>query len=176
MALAATLEGSADEASDFEAKLQPLYGDAVRLAFGMLRDSALAEDAAQEAALRAWRSRRNLREGSELRPWFLAIVANCSRDVRRSSWWRLGGSASASTQPEAVAGPSGEYSAEIDDLRRALRRLGHRDRLVLVLRYYLDLSHEDVAAVTGLSKVAVRARASRALRRLRIDLAPGEDG
>ena len=163
-ALGRTADQSVDETADFEARLQPLYQEAVRLAYGMLRNSALAEDAAQEAALRAWRSRRNLREGSDLRPWFLAIVANCCRDVWRSSWWRLGGTPAAGEQREAIY-----------DLRDALRRLGHRDRLIIVLRYYLDLSHEDVAAITGMQVTAVRARASRALHRLRLDLATEED-
>ena len=47
--------------------------------------------------------------------------------------------------------------------------------LIIVLRYYLDLSHEDVAAITGMQVTAVRARASRALHRLRLDLATEED-
>ena len=68
-----TADQSVDETADFEARLQPLYAEAVRLAYGMLRNSALAEDAAQDAALRAWRSRGNLRVDSDLRPWFLAI-------------------------------------------------------------------------------------------------------
>ena len=169
-----TAHQSVDETADFEARLQPLYAEAVRLAYGMLRNSALAEDAAQDAALRAWRSRHNLRENSDLRPWFLAIVANCCRDVWRSSWWRLGG-ASAHETSEPAAPSGGEHREAIYDLRAALRRLSHRDRLVIVLRYYLDLSHDDVAAVTGMNVTAVRARASRALHRLRVDLATEED-
>jgi len=175
MGFAAALTVTADETADFEARLQPLYREAIRLSYGMLRNSALAEDAAQEAALRAWRSRRNLREGSDLRPWFLAIVANCCRDVQRSAWWRLRSSPPPEGSPEPVAPATGEYSAAVHDLRDALRRLGHRDRLVIVLRYYLDLSHEEVAAVTGQSVAAVRARASRALHRLRIDLESEDD-
>jgi RNA polymerase sigma-70 factor (ECF subfamily) len=179
MVFAAALGGTADEsvqdAAEFEARLQPLYSEAIRLAYGMLHNSSLAEDAAQEAALRAWRARRNVREGSELRPWFLAIVANCCRDVRRSSWWRLGGGQAAVELTEPVSPDRNENREAIYDLRDALRRLGHRDRLVIVLRYYLDLSHEDVAAVTGQTETAVRARASRALRRLRLDLAPEDD-
>jgi RNA polymerase sigma-70 factor (ECF subfamily) len=173
-ALGGTAGDSAQEAAAFEARLQPLYPEAVRLAFGMLRNSTLAEDAAQEAALRAWRSRANLREGSDLRPWLLAIVANCCRDVRRSSWWRLGGSTPPDQGQEPVSPDRGESREAICDLRDALRRLGHRDRLVVVLRYYLDLSHEDVAAVTGQSVVAIRARSSRALRRLRLELSEEE--
>jgi RNA polymerase sigma-70 factor (ECF subfamily) len=174
VAFGGTVDDSADEAAGFEARIQPLYMEAVRLGYGMLRNSSLAEDAAQEAALRAWRSRGNLREGSELRPWFLAIVANCCRDVRRSAWWRLGGAATPAGF-EPAAPDRTEQREAIFDLREALRRLGHRDRLVIVLRYYLDLSHEDVAAVTGQTEAAVRARVSRALRKLRLDLVTEDD-
>ena len=169
--MAAALPVSSDAAANFEARLQPLYADAVRLAYGMLRNSALAEEAAQEAALKAWRSRRNLREGTELRPWFLAIVGNCCRDVRRSSWWRLGGGSASDWLDERPAPSSGPPQEEVEDLRNALRRLGHRDRLAVVLRFYLDLPHEQIATITGQSVTAVRARVSRALHRLRLDLA-----
>jgi RNA polymerase sigma-70 factor (ECF subfamily) len=173
MVSVAVMPVATDAAAEFEARLQPLYRDAVRLAFGMLRNGALAEEAAQEAALRAWRSRGNLRDGTELRPWFLAIVANCCRDVRRSAWWRLGRAGTESTL-EVPAPRPGPPQEELDDLRAALRRLGHRDRLVVVLRFYLDLPYEEIAATTGMSVTAARARVSRALRRLRLDLAEEE--
>ncbi|HXZ99015.1 MAG TPA: sigma-70 family RNA polymerase sigma factor [Candidatus Binatia bacterium] len=169
MSTVAVMDGPAAEAARFELRLQPLYRDAVRLAYGLLRDSSLAEDAAQEAALRAWRHRGRLREGSDLRPWFLAIVVNCSRDLRRSPWWRRRAELPPVERPDA--GGDAGYSAEIGDLRQALLRLPDRDRLIIVLRFYLDLPHEEVAAITGMSVEAVRVRTYRALRRLRIDLA-----
>ncbi len=171
MVMAAAIPVASDGAADFAGRLQPLYADAVRLAYGMLRNGALAEEAAQEAALKAWRSRGNLREGTELRPWFLAIVGNCCRDVRRSSWWRLGGGSASDWLDERAAPTSGPPQEEVVDLRDALRRLGHRDRLAIVLRFYLDLPYDQIAVITGQSVTAVRARVSRALHRLRLDLA-----
>ena len=171
---AAAIPVASEDAAEFEARLQPLYGDAVRLAYGMLRNSALAEEAAQEAALRAWRSRGNLHCGTELRPWFLAIVANCCRDVWRSSWWRMGTVALPECLADSRAAATGGDREQVDDLRAALRRLGHRDRLVIVLRFYLDLPHQEIAAITGQSEGAVRARVCRALRRLRLELAEEE--
>jgi RNA polymerase sigma-70 factor (ECF subfamily) len=60
------------------------------------------------------------------------------------------------------------------DLRRAVSRLRHEDRLVVVLYFYLDMPLEDVAAVVGVSVSAVRARLYRSIRKLRPDLDPQE--
>src|SRR5260370_26661820 len=73
----------------YEQLLEPLVRPATRLAFAMLHDRSEAEDVFQEAALRAWRRLENLREGSAFQPWFMGIVANQCREVRRTKWWHL---------------------------------------------------------------------------------------
>jgi RNA polymerase sigma-70 factor, ECF subfamily len=149
----------------FEAWIQPLYEIAIKLAFAMVGDRGEAEDAVQEAALRAWRARGQVRLGADARPWFLVIVANRCRTRRRGSWRRvlpLTDGGHGSTWPAALG--------EGRDLHRAIRALDPTSRLVVVLRYYLDLPYEEVAAVAGLSTTAARARVSRALRRLRAEL------
>src|ERR1700683_3900340 len=78
--------GNADE---FEEELRPLLPEAVRLATGLLLDAIEAEDAVQDACVRAWRSRVNRRQGTPLRPWFLGIVANQCRELRRGHWWQV---------------------------------------------------------------------------------------
>src|SRR3979409_2541934 len=72
--------------SAFEILLRPLLEPGYRLAGGMLQDHQAAQDAVQEAAFKAWRKLRQLRDGSDMRPWFLAIVANECRSARRSRW------------------------------------------------------------------------------------------
>ena len=67
--------------------------------------------------------------------------------------------------PEAEA--IGADLAESMDLRRALRRLSHDERLVLVLRYYLDMPFEEIATTLGISTKAARSRVARAVHRLR---------
>jgi RNA polymerase sigma-70 factor (ECF subfamily) len=145
----------------FAELLRPEYRTAFRLACGLLQDVDEAEDAVQEAAFSAWRRIGNLREGSILRPWFLGIVANQCRSVKRSRWW----SATNSEQPEGEA-PEIDVAASLD-LRRALRRIGHDERLILVLRYYLDMPFEEIAATLGITPKAARSRVERALRRLK---------
>src|SRR5487761_531143 len=73
----------------YERLLEPAIRSATRLAFAMLHDRSEAEDAFQESALRAWRRLHNLREGSSFQPWFIGIVANQCREIRRGRWWRL---------------------------------------------------------------------------------------
>ena len=143
--------------------LEPLAEPAHRLATGLLHDPSLAEDAVQEAAVKAWRHARRLRPRSSVRPWFLAIVANQCRDLRRRRWFSVIRQAEPGRQ---VAAPDSDLAATAD-LRRALARLPHQQRLAVVLTFYLDLPLEEVAAVVGISVGAARSRLYRGLARLR---------
>lgn len=144
--------------------LRPLLGPAYSLAYMMLHDRDLAEDAVQEAALKSWRKLSELRAGSDPRPWFLGFVANECRNMRRSRWRsviRLG------TRDDLAAVPP---SGGDPDLRRALAGLSDPDRIVVLLHYYLDMSMEDIAIATRSSPSAVRSRLYRAVKRLRPNL------
>jgi RNA polymerase sigma-70 factor (ECF subfamily) len=147
------------EVGDFQAELQPLLPVAMRLAAGMRLDTSDAEDAVQEAALRAWQKRHNRRPGTALRPWFLAIVANQCRESRRSRWAAV---LRFADPPRQRPAPSADTTDSVDVLR-ALRRLPAQTRLAVVLRYYLDLPFEDVAAVSGCSLEAAKSRVRRGL-------------
>ena len=163
MTITAAPPDAADTAS-FEALIESLLPGGYRLAYAMLQSQPEAEDAIQEAALRAWAARHRLRPGSDPRPWFMTIVANQCRQQRRSRWWsvRKGGDLPEGVQPAPPV--------EGADLRRALARLSHRDRLALALRYYLDLPFEEIDRVQGISPAAAKARVHRALGRLRLEV------
>src|SRR5262245_39614147 len=88
MIIAAAPSAAADTGT-FEALMEPLLAAGYRLAYAMLQSPAEAEDAIQEAALRAWAARHRLRPGADPRPWFLTIVANQCRQQRRSRWWSV---------------------------------------------------------------------------------------
>src|ERR1700736_7061402 len=116
----------------FVALLAPLLDPAYGLAPVLLDDRVEAEDAVQEAALKAWSRLHQLRgDRSHLRAWFLSVVANECRMARRRPWWAV------LRQPE-VAGEaaSAEDRAVRDiDLQRAIRSLPAEERLAL-LRYF----------------------------------------
>jgi len=152
----------AGDGSAFGELLLPVIDPAFRLAMTMLDDRQAAEDAVQEAALKAWRKLGRFRSGSELRPWFLAIVANECRTARRSRWWRV------LRLPDVPPEPSvRDRGAEHIDLDRALDRLPRHHLLVLSLYYHLDLPIEEVARVLRCSEGAARQRIHRALAALR---------
>jgi len=152
------------DVASFELALEEAIGPAHRLACGMVHDPQAAEDLVQEAAVKAWRKRHQLRPGAPLRPWFLGIVANECRAHFRLRWTSV-----LKRAELAVESSSGDLDA-LADLRRELLLLGADDRLVIVLHVHLDMSLEDVAAVMGKSLSAVRGRFYRAIRKLRIRL------
>jgi RNA polymerase sigma-70 factor, ECF subfamily len=153
-----------DDEMAFANSIEPLLPIAFRLANGMLRNREDAEDAVQEAAMKAWRKRSTFRPGAEPRPWFLAIVANeCKMHRRRPVLDPERAGQALSEKPE-LAEPETD---DVERLRGALARIDYKNRLVLVLRFYLDLSNEDVGRTLGISAAAARVRVHRALQRLR---------
>jgi RNA polymerase sigma-70 factor, ECF subfamily len=157
---------AADKEGPFVDLVAPLIPAAQRLAYGMLQNPQDCEDAVQEATFKAWRAFPRLRENSELRPWFLTIVANECRQRRRSRWWSI---LKMAAPAEDAAVPSGINEGSMD-LRKTVSELPHDMKLAIVLRFYLDLSFDEVARVLGVSNVAARARVYRALQRLRVEI------
>jgi RNA polymerase sigma factor (sigma-70 family) len=153
----------------FEEVLLPLQRPAYRLAYTLLGgDAHAAEDALQEAYLKAWRKFHQFRYGTSPHSWFLTIVANECRSMTRTRWW------SVVRQAEVVersvpdlAGGSGARLA----LEAALARLPFEHRLVVSLYYGQDLSQQTVAAILGVRPGTVKSRIHRAVARLRRELA-----
>jgi RNA polymerase sigma-70 factor, ECF subfamily len=148
----------------FDDLIGPLLEQGYRLAYGMLREHQAAEDAVQEAAVKAWVNVGRLREGSDVRPWFLTIVANQCRSMLRGRWWAvLKGvdvDREASTEHEELAGSL--------DLQRVILGLKPTDRALLILHYYHGLKLEEAAAILRLSHGAAKSRLHRCLERLRV--------
>jgi len=155
------------DADSFAMLIDPLLQPAFRLAAVMLSDRMAAEDAVQEAAVKAWSNLRRFRgDESSLRSWFLSIVANECRMTRRRRWWSVVKMADVEAQR-----PTDDLSPEAtSDLRRAVGRLSLDERLPLVLYFYLDLPLDEVARTLHVSPAAAKSRIYRAARSLRADL------
>jgi RNA polymerase sigma-70 factor, ECF subfamily len=152
---------------DFENLILPLADLGYRVACAMLHDPQAAQDAVQEASLTAWRKLPGVRDRERLRPWFLGIVVNECRNSRRLKWVA---DVNLGLPAELSIASAEEKVLQGADLRRAVSQLDPRDRLVVVLFFYVDLPLEEVAAVVGSSVGAARARLYRAIKRLRPDL------
>ncbi len=149
---------------------------ALRTAY-LVAPEADAADAAQDAFIKAYAALPRFRDGSPFRPWLLRIVANESRNRRRSADRRAnlavragtlgtGGVGATVASPEAEV-LAGERRATLLD---ALGRLRDEDREVIGARFLLELSEAETAEALGLPTGTVKSRTSRALGRLRVVL------
>jgi len=160
----------------YEELVRPHQEIAFRVAYVITRNAADAEDAAQEALVKAWRALGRFRAGEPMRPWLLRIVANEARNRRRSTGRReqlvLRAAASlgeAAPSPEdAVLG-----AAERMRLLKLLEGLPDQGREVLACRFLLELSEDETAGALDIPLGTVKSRSARALERLREAYEPG---
>jgi RNA polymerase sigma-70 factor, ECF subfamily len=157
-------QGAADREAEFDALVGPLIEPAFKLAVVFLRDPHEAEDAVQEATLKAWQSLGWLRDEGAVRSWFLTIVANQCRSMRRSRWWSV--LRVDSPRRDEVQDPPDDRI----DLSREMSRLPVTDRAALFLFFYLDLTLAEVAKVLKISPQAAKSRVHRGVARLRLEM------
>jgi RNA polymerase sigma-70 factor (ECF subfamily) len=163
------------------AQLVQHYQDlAFRTAFMIVGDTADAEDAAEDALVKAYYALDRFRPGAAFRPWLLEIVANTARNRRRAAGRRAHLSLrAASVRPSGDATPSPEAAALADEQRGELlafvNALREDDRLAIACRYFLELSEGETAAVMRCAPGTVKSRLSRALGRLREQIARSAD-
>ena len=148
---------------------------AFRTAYLITGQAAEAEDAAQEAFVKAFRALGRFRPDAPFRPWLLQIVANEARNRRKAAARRAALALRAAEGPvSGDAAPSPEAAALAAEQRtlllRAVDGLREEDRRVVACRYFLDLSEAEMAAVLGCARGTVKSRLSRALDRLRESL------
>ena len=148
---------------------------AFRTAYLITGSAADAEDAVQEAFVKAYRALGRFRQGAPFRPWLLRIVANEARNRRRSAGRRERLALRAAEDPlsgGAVPSPEAALlgSEQRGELLAAVEALREEDRRVIACRYFLGLSEEETASALGWRRGTVKSRLSRALRRLRAEL------
>lgn len=149
---------------------------AARTAYVITGDGADADEAAQEAFVKAYFALDRFRAGAPFRPWLLRIVANEAINRRKAAGRRLTvGLRVVGDRPSADTALSPEGAALAAERRRvvaaALRRLREDDRLVIAYRYFFDLSEVEMAEALGVARGTVKSRLSRAMGRLREVLA-----
>jgi RNA polymerase sigma-70 factor (ECF subfamily) len=138
--------------------------DLYRFAFWFTRDPFIAEDAVQEALLRAWQSWRALRDKSTVKHWFLTIVRReCARMYERKRHPTSDiDELSAAEQYLIAVGDE----TELHDVRRALLCLDDAYREPLVLQVLMGHSTEEIAQIMGITRGAVLTRLCRARQKL----------
>ena len=147
---------------DFDEFVAARSGRLLRTAYLLTHDHALAEDLLQTALTRAWSSWSRIEGQPE--PYVRKILVNTY-----ASWWRRrwNGEQPTADLPEAPADSTDTDARH--DLWSALARLPRRQRAVVVLRYFDDLTEAETAAALGCSVGTVKSQTSKAFAKLRID-------
>ncbi len=136
------------------------YAPLVAVAYGVLGDHQLAEDAAQEAFARGLVNLRRLREPGKFAPWLARICRNVAVDMVRNRTPQL-------PAPGVAPGRHpGEDEWTTQAVREAIGRLPASLKEVVLLRYYDNCSYEQISAVLDLSKMTINGRLTRAKRKL----------
>jgi RNA polymerase sigma-70 factor (ECF subfamily) len=136
--------------------------DSYRVAVAILRDEAAAKDVVQDAVLRAWVAWPRLRDRSRLDPWLERIIVNCCRDRLRKEARN-----SRAIRALRLDGHDPQLNPRIEALRQAMERLSPDHRIAVALRYFDELSIEEIARRTGSREGTIKSRLHYALRALR---------
>jgi len=136
------------------------------VAYGILRDRHLAEDATQQAFLDIWRHIPRLRDPSKFEGWSYRLLVNaCYDEAKRKPKWLVDTEVGPETEPQ-TRDASGQV-IDRDELERALGRLSMEHRSVLVLRYLLDRSPEEIGDILDIPRRTVYSRLERAMQSIR---------
>ena len=160
---------SAESDEEFREFMRGRWAATVRLAYGLTGDTGHAEDVAQDAFARAYASWGRVSRAGDPQAYVRRIVIN---EYRRRFRKQRVAEELPGVLPDAGTVPPGpeERSALLD----ALRSLGPRQRAVIILRYWMDLSEAETAAALNCSRGTVKSQASRGLAALKLKVVEGE--
>ncbi|MFC1764635.1 RNA polymerase sigma factor [Planctomycetota bacterium] len=136
------------------------YSPMVAIAYSLVGDHQLAEDAAQESFARALVNLRNLKDQTRFAPWLAGICRNVAKDIVAAKSRQI------STKDLRLAADQNDSEENGMLIRRAIEQLPTGARELIVLRYYDKLSYEQLASVLGVSRAAIRGRLARAKRKM----------
>lgn len=171
-------QAQAGDIAAYEQLVERFQEIAFRAAYLVTRDAGEAEDAAQEAFMKAFRALDRFRPGFPFRPWLLQIVTNEARNRRRAAARRE--QLALRVLPAAHSGFWPEAQTDGIELREAVAaaigRLSDEDQTVIAYRYFLDLSGAEMAQALGCPRGTIKSRLSRALERLRAEMLTPAEG
>lgn len=140
------------------------YPAMAAVAYAVLNDHQLAEDAAQESFARALVRIKSLKEGGKFAPWVAAICRNVAKDMVAAKARHI--------STEDISQVDNDESLDENDrmIRRAIEQLPESTKDLIVLRYYDGLSYEQISSVLGISKTSINGRLTRAKRKMAVYL------
>ncbi len=150
----------------FAALADSSYARLHQVAFRILRDRPAAEDATQQAVLSMWQCLPQLRDPDRFEAWSYRLLVNaCNSEFRRRK--RILPCVGSASSREPIAPDAFGRLYDRDQLERGFAELSIEHRVVLVMRYYLDLPLETIAQTLDVPIGTVNSRLHRALQRMR---------
>ncbi len=138
----------------------------------LVRDPDRARDAVQETLIRAWRDLPSLRDPSRFEPWLRRLLLNaCIDQSRRERRYRLD-VALTEVDDDGRGNPIARIS-DRDELERAFARIHDDHRAILVQRFYLGASLEEICETLGIPLGTAKSRLHRAIEAMRVELNAG---
>jgi len=165
--------GTADDlsAEGFVCAFNEVRSELVSTLFFVLGNQEDAQDAAQDAFMKCWRTRQGLAEVRNLRAWIFRVGLNAAKDLQRNAWRRRSKPMGSEINPEAPAGhaPSDvlEERESLDRLRQALKELRPEEQAVFLLRQNGDLTYEEIAELRQSPVGTVKTQMRAALQKLK---------
>ncbi len=140
---------------DFQQRVEPLLLQSAAYAYAIVGNREDAEDAVQEAAIKAYQASADYNPSCPFKGWWLAILRNCCRDLLRRRQSRPTTVTMERVElPPKTAWPSDRYR----DMREALDQLSEAHREILQLRYFSGCSYREIAGVLGIPAGTVMSR------------------
>lgn len=135
------------------------YNSIAAIAYSVLTDHQLAEDAAQETFLRALKNLKKLKSKKKFGPWLAQICRNVAKDMAKKKLRGIQTGNSPTLE-------DGHNEKDSQAVKHAIGRLSFSEKELIMLRYYNDMSYEQMASVLNLSKAAINNRLVRARKKI----------
>jgi RNA polymerase sigma-70 factor (ECF subfamily) len=151
---------TAGDIESFGELCRQYYAAMAAIAYTVLGDHQLAEDAAQESFARALVNLKNLKNRSRFAPWLAAICRNVAKDMVRAEAKQI------STEDLSQVALKNNDDENSHEIRRAIEQLPAPAKELIVLRYYNSLSYDQIGSVLGISRATINGRLLRAKRKM----------
>jgi RNA polymerase sigma-70 factor (ECF subfamily) len=183
------LDVKSGDDSSFELLLRKYRTPVVNFLYRMVRDTAAAEDLAQEVFLRVYRARGQYLPTAKFTTWMFRIATNLALNALRDGRYRQQevsidraafDSVDRESEPPALEIPDRQPSIELElirrdraeQVRRAVEALPEKQRAAVLLHKYQEMDYDEIAGVLGCSESALKSLLFRAYETLRVELAP----